>query len=160
MHIHHFYHAHIISRLAIRHQLWVHGSRLTPEEAQVIDNKQGHLQRLINTFEHQADSFLLRQSSLDDLPIFPVCDYTEYDVPDQPGLSTAIDVKQPTSSVSHSIPEGDSDGAGMVTANPANLLILLPSTLGWEWCVLRLGGPSAKARLGGGSLDHLMEAKH
>ena len=26
--------------------------------------------------------------------------------------------------------------------------------------VLRLGGPSAKARLGGGSLDHLMEAKH
>ena len=25
--------------------------------------------------------------------------------------------------------------------------------------VLRLGGPSAKARLGGGSLDHLMEAK-
>ena len=26
--------------------------------------------------------------------------------------------------------------------------------------VLRLGGPSAKARLGRGSLDHLMEAKH
>ena len=26
--------------------------------------------------------------------------------------------------------------------------------------LLRLGGPSAKARLGGGSLDHLMEAKH
>ena len=25
--------------------------------------------------------------------------------------------------------------------------------------VLRLGGPSAKARLGGGSLDHLMEVK-
>ena len=27
-------------------------------------------------------------------------------------------------------------------------------------CLLRLGGPSAKVCLGGGSLDHLMEAKH
>ena len=35
--------------------------------------------------------------------------------------------------------------------------------LGWRrlkaLTLLRLGGPSAKARLGGGSLDHLMEAK-
>ena len=135
MHFHCFSHAHIISRLAIRHQLQVHGSRLTPEEAQVIDNKQGHCQRLINTFQHQADSFLLRRSSLDDLPIFPVCEYTQYDQPDQPGISTRMDAWQLTSSTSHSISEGDSNGAGMVTTHPADLLILLPSTLGWEWCV-------------------------
>ena len=83
MHIYHFYHAHIFSRLAIRHQLLVHGSTLTPGEIQVIENKQGRLQRLINAFEHQADLFLLQQSSLDDVAIYPVCNYTQYDQPDQ-----------------------------------------------------------------------------
>ena len=48
-------HAHITPRLALRHQLQIHGSTLTPEEAQVIDDKQAHLKRLINTFEHGAD---------------------------------------------------------------------------------------------------------
>ena len=34
-----------------------------------------------------------------------------------------------------------------------------PKALTDGTALLRLGGPSAKARLGGGSLDHLMEAK-
>ena len=34
-----------------------------------------------------------------------------------------------------SIPEVDSDGSGMNPANPVDLLIPLPSTFGWEWCV-------------------------
>ena len=48
---------------------------------------------------------------------------------------------------------------------PANVGRCLDSYLfhtladAWLGQLLRLGGPSAKARLGGGSLDHLMEAK-
>ena len=130
-----FYHAHIISRLAIRHQLLVHGSALTPGEVQVIENKQGRLQRLINAFEHQADLFLLRQSSLDDVVIHPVRTYTQYDQPDQLGAPMGMDPEHPTTPTSHTIPEGDSDGSGMSPTNPADLPIPLPSTLGWEWCV-------------------------
>ena len=96
MHIYHFYHAHIFSRLAIRHQLLVHGSTLTPGEIQVLENKQGRLQRLINAFEHQADLFLLWQSSLDNVVIHPVHTYTQYDQPDQPGAPMGMDPEHPT----------------------------------------------------------------
>ena len=133
--IHHFYNAHIISRLAIKHHLLVHGSALTPGEIQVIENKQGCLQRLINAFEHQGDLFLLWQSSLDDVAIRPVRNYTQYDQPDQPGALIGMDLEHLTTPTSHPIPEGDSDGSGMSSTNPADLLIPLPSTLGWEWCV-------------------------
>ena len=40
------------------------------------------------------------------------------------------------------------------------LIILCSPTQELPINLLRLGGPSAKACLGGGSLDHLMEAKH
>jgi len=108
---------------------------LSQEEAQVIDNKQGRLQRLINAFEHQADLFLLQQSSLDDVAILPVCNYPQYDQPDQPDISIGKDADQPTPPTSPFIPEVDSDGSGMSHASPADLPIPLPSTLGWEWCV-------------------------
>ena len=113
----------------------MHGSTLTPEEAQVIDNKQGRLRRLINTFDHNADTFLLHQHSIDDAPIFHFSDYTQYDQPDQPDISLGMDVEQPAPSTSPFTSEGDSDGSGMEAANPADIPILLPSTLGWEWCV-------------------------
>ena len=135
MHINYFFHAHIISRLAIRHQHQMHGSPLTQEEAQVIDNKQACLQRLINTFEHQADLFLLQQGSLDDVPIFPDCNYTQYDHTVQPAISLGKDAEQQTPPMSHFISESDSDGSGMNPANPADLSICLPSTFGWDWCV-------------------------
>src|ERR1700761_3725753 len=88
-------HAHITSRLAIRHQLRIHGSTLTTEEAQVIHNKQGCLKGLISTFEHNADTFLLHRHPLDDFPIKPVSDYTEYDLLAQLDLFTEMDVEQP-----------------------------------------------------------------
>ena len=113
----------------------MHGSALTPGEIQVIENKQGCLQRLINAFEHQGDLFLLWQSSLDDVAIRPVRNYTQYDQPDQPGALIGMDLEHLTTPTSHPIPEGDSDGSGMSPTNPADLLIPLPSTLGWEWCV-------------------------
>ena len=107
----------------------MHGSSLTPEEVQVIDNKQGRLQRLINAFEHQADLFLLWQSSLDDVAIHPVRNHTQYDQLDQPGAPSGMDLEHPTALTSHSIPESDSDGSGMSPTNPAALPIPLPSTL-------------------------------
>ena len=113
----------------------MHGSALTPGEIQVIENKQGHLQRLINAFEHQADLFLLQQSSLDDVVIHPVRNYTQYDQSDQPGAPIGMDLEHPTTLTSHPIPEGVSDGSGMSPINPADLPLPLPSTLGWEWCV-------------------------
>ena len=113
----------------------MHGSALIPGGIQVIENKQGRLQRLINAFEHQADLFLLQQSSLNDVAICPFHNSTQYDQPDQPGAPIGMDSKQLAAPTSHSIPEGDSDGSGMSSTNPAALLILLPSTLGWEWCV-------------------------
>jgi hypothetical protein len=114
----------------------MHGSTLTPEEVQVIDNKQGRLQKLISAFEHQADLFLLRQGSLDDVALLPVCNYSRYDLPDQPDIPMDKETEQPTPLDSHSIPEDDIDGSGMNPANSADLPIPLPSTLGWEWCVV------------------------
>ena len=113
----------------------MHGSTLTSEKAQVIDNKQGHLRRLINTFDHNADTFLLHQHPIDDVPIFHFSDYTQYDQLNQLDVSIGMDMKQLALCTSSSTSEGDSDGSGMDAANPADIPILLPSTLGWEWCV-------------------------
>ena len=85
----------------------MHASTLTPEEAQVIDNKQGHLKRLINTFKHNADTFLLHQHPIDDLPILLVSDYTQYDQLNQLDVSFSMHVEQPAPSTSQSIPEDD-----------------------------------------------------
>ena len=79
--------------------------------------------------------FLLRQSSLDDVAIHPVCNYTQYDQPDQLGAPMSMDPEHPTTLTSHTVPEGDSDGSGMSSTNPVDLSIPLPSTLEWEWCV-------------------------
>lgn len=71
------------SRLAIRYQLQTHGSKLTTQDMQAIENKQAHLQQLIDMFEHQADTFLLHQGSMDgldkDLDILFLDDYDQYD---------------------------------------------------------------------------------
>jgi len=113
----------------------MHGSTLTPEEVQVIDNKQGRLQKLISAFEHQADIFLFQQGSPDDVALLPVCNYSQYDHPHQPDISMGKVAEQLTPPDSHPIPGDDLDGSGMNPANSADLLIPLPSTLGWEWCV-------------------------
>ena len=52
-------------RLAIRYQLQAHGSKLSTEEAKILNNKWICLEKLINMFEHQADLFLLYQSYTD-----------------------------------------------------------------------------------------------
>lgn len=125
--------ANIILRLALRYQLRYHGAKLTPEEAQVIENKQGRLQKLIDKFQHQADSFILHQHSLDHPRILPVDDYHQFDNVDLLESSPSLGVEESGPSLHKSTPR-TSDGSGMDRLNPEDLPILLPSTLGWEWC--------------------------
>ena len=79
MHIYDMCKPNIPSRLAIRHTLCAKRSELSIEEAQMIDNKQTHLERLINVFEQQADTFLLHQTSVEDYPISSLGEYDEFD---------------------------------------------------------------------------------
>jgi hypothetical protein len=125
--------ANMMLRLALRYQLRHYGAKLTPEEAQVIENKQGRLQKLIDKFQHQADSFILHQHGLDRPKISPVDDYDQYDNVDLPDSSLGLGVEKSGPSLKKSTPR-TSDGSGMDHVNPEDLPILLPSTLGWKWC--------------------------
>ncbi|KAH8990951.1 hypothetical protein EDB83DRAFT_2535058 [Lactarius deliciosus] len=121
-------------QLAIRYQLRAHGLRVTTEEAQIIENKRSRLQKLIDMFEHQGDSFLLHQQPTDDSPISPLGDYDEYDHVDDLGVPGETDDNHSGYASSRHTPQA-LDGSGMDGLNPEDVPILLPSSLGWEWCV-------------------------
>ncbi|KAH9176147.1 hypothetical protein EDB89DRAFT_2065932 [Lactarius sanguifluus] len=121
-------------QLAIRYQLRAHGLRVTTEEAQVIENKRSRLQKLIDMFEHQVDSFLLHQQPTDDSPISPLGDYDEYDHADDLGDPNNTDDNHSGYASRRRTPQA-LDGSGMDRLNPEDVPILLPSSLGWEWCV-------------------------
>ncbi|KAH9035584.1 hypothetical protein EDB84DRAFT_1269414 [Lactarius hengduanensis] len=95
-------------QLAIRYQLRSQGSKLTMEEAQILENKRNRIQKLIDMFERQADAFLLHHRATDDVRVWSVGDYAEYD--------------------------DTSDGSGMESPNAEDIPLLLPSSLGREWC--------------------------
>ncbi|KAH9012749.1 hypothetical protein EDB84DRAFT_1278521 [Lactarius hengduanensis] len=121
-------------QLAIRYQLRAHGLKITTEEAQVIENKRSRLQKLIDMFEHQADSFLLHEPLADNSPISPLGDYKEYDHVDDLGSSEDTDDDHSVHALHHPTPQA-LDGSGMDGINPEEFPVLLPSSLGWEWCV-------------------------
>lgn len=81
-------------------------------------------------FEHQADSFLLYKHHTDDSPISALGDYDEYDHVDD--VDHSIDTVEEHSGPSTILRA--SDGSEMENPNPEDLPILLPSSLGWEWC--------------------------
>jgi hypothetical protein len=89
----------------------------------VIDSKRIRLQKLIDTFELQADGFLLHHGSMNDMPIQSLQDYAEYDHVDEIDDSG---VTGPTPRISN-LPGGEGP-------NSEHIPILLPSTLGWQWC--------------------------
>ncbi|KAH8977209.1 hypothetical protein EDB86DRAFT_3092913 [Lactarius hatsudake] len=121
-------------QLAIRYQLRAHGLRVTTEEAQIIENKRSRLQKLIDMFEHQGDSFLLHQQPSDDSPISLLGDYDEYDHVDDLGVPGETDDNH-SGYASHRRTPQALDGSGMDGLNPEDAPILLPSSLGWEWCI-------------------------
>ena len=113
-----------VSRLALRYQLRAGDSHLTLEESQTMGNRRSHLQKLIDMFEHQANGFLLHHQPTDDLPISSLGNYEEYDHIDDMDDSGVSGPPVQHSNASRS--EG---------SNVEDIPLLLPSTLGWEWCV-------------------------
>jgi hypothetical protein len=113
-----------MSRLALRHQLRTGDSHLTPEDSQVIENKRNRMQKLIEMFEHQADGFLLHHQAIDDLPISTLGDYEEYDHVDE-----MDDSGVPIPAVQLS------NASGNQGSSAEDIPLLLPSTLGLDWCV-------------------------
>jgi hypothetical protein len=85
-------------------------------------------------FEHQADSVLLHQDHADDSPISSLGDYDEYDHADDPVNSGDTDSEYPGITF-HPTPTRTSDGSGMESLIPEDVPVLLPSSLGWEWCL-------------------------
>ncbi|KAH8999945.1 hypothetical protein EDB86DRAFT_2802164 [Lactarius hatsudake] len=118
----------------LQYQLRAHGLRVTTEEAQIIENKRSRLQKLIDMFEHQGDSFLLHQQPSDDSPISLLGDYDEYDHVDDLGVPGETDDNH-SGYASHRRTPQALDGSGMDGLNPEDAPILLPSSLGWEWCI-------------------------
>jgi hypothetical protein len=94
------------------------------DKTQVIENKRGRLQKLIDMFERQADSYILLHKALDNVPIAPLTDYSQFDNVDFLDDSDL----QASPPVSCNL----SYGSG---ADAEDLSILLPSSLGWEWCI-------------------------
>ena len=134
-----------MSRLEIRHKLRSQGSQVTMEDTQILESKRGRLQKLIDVFEPQADSFLLNHRSKDDIWMSSMNNYAEYDYVDD--LDDSGDPIG-TPNLHHS-PE-TSDSSGMDGHCAEEISLLLPSTLGWEWCsshgVESLANKEAKLR--------------
>jgi hypothetical protein len=84
-------------------------------------------------FEHQADSVLLHQHVPDDPPISSMADYDEYDDVDDVDDSIDTDGEHASPS-SHHLTMRASVISGMENPHPEDLPIILPSSLGWEWC--------------------------
>ena len=101
---------------------------------QTIDNRRTHLQQLIDMFEHQADSFLLHQQPIDPSDVPPMDNYDQYDHVDNPDHVSGK-AKEHTQFTSPNPISTASDGSGMESANPEDHPIILPSSLGWDWCV-------------------------
>jgi hypothetical protein len=123
--------AHICQRLAIRYQLQTYGSQISLDDAQTIDYKRSRLQKLIEAFEHQANSYILHHQILDDARTSSLGDYSQFDNVDTLFESDPTPVPSP----SHHHSSNISDGSGMNDINPEDIPIFLPSSLGWDWCV-------------------------
>ncbi|KAN0136391.1 hypothetical protein V8E53_005759 [Lactarius tabidus] len=121
-------------QLAIRYDLRLSGPQPTIEKAQVIDNKHSRLQCFIDMFEHQADSYILRHRALENAQIAPLTDYSQFDNIDMlDDLEPQVPVQASLHTfhyISHS-----SDSSGIDGTNAEDLSIILPSSLGWEWCI-------------------------
>jgi hypothetical protein len=116
------------SRQAIKYELRTLGSELTAEKAQIIENKRSRLQKLIDMFSYQADAHILHHKDADDLRILPLLQYSEFDYVDIMD-DADMDADTPTH---HSY---SSDHSGIDGTNAEDIPILLPSSLGWDWCV-------------------------
>jgi hypothetical protein len=93
------------------------------DEAQIIENKRTRLHALLNVFEQQADTYLVHDTLTENTLMSPFGDHDEFDYSDDDDNITTPH---------HSLKAPD--GSGMDSGNPEDVLILLPSSLGWKWC--------------------------
>ena len=121
------------SRLAIRYQLRSQGSHSSIEDAQILENKRNRLQKLIDMFEHQADTFLRIHQPIEDVQMSCIGDYAEYDHADESGDSGNIQASEMSSS-GHNHALHTSEGSRMDERISEDIPLPLPSSLGWEWC--------------------------
>ena len=119
-------------RLAIRYQLRTQGSQITVEDAQILENKQVRLQKLIDMFAHQSDAFILNHAFAEEgFLMASLGDYSEYDGADDIDESGVPKPSEPAQSRQcHGYYV--TDGSGI---NAKDVPLLLPSSLGWHWCV-------------------------
>ena len=101
------------------------------EDAQVLENKRAHLQKLIDIFTHQSDIFLNHDRTEEDVPIAPLSDYSKYDRADDIDESGVPQILEPAHSGQHQR-RYVTDSSGV---NAKDIPLLLPSSLGWGWCV-------------------------
>ncbi len=85
-------------------------------------------------FEYQADSYLLGHKTTDDAPITAPGDYSEFNNVDNPNDSNLPNPINPSPLACHHSLH-TSDGSGMDNIKAEDISILLPSSLGWKWCV-------------------------
>ncbi|KAF8260521.1 hypothetical protein EI94DRAFT_1811566 [Lactarius quietus] len=111
-------------QLVIKYQLRSHGSNMSVEDAQILDNKRARLQRLIDMFSHQSDTFLLNHELTEDITMASLGDYMEYDHADDLDDSGAPGHSSRTISKT-------CDNSGI---NAEDIPLFLPSSLGWDWC--------------------------
>ncbi|KAF8263452.1 hypothetical protein EI94DRAFT_1807176 [Lactarius quietus] len=121
-------------QLAIKYQLRTSGTNITTDATVHIDNKRTHLQRLVDTFQHQADSFILAHSHVGDSTISHMGTYDVYDNVDYSDMMRPTDPEHSSHSLDQPLSLA-SDGSGMDSPNPEDLPTPLPSSLGWNWCV-------------------------
>jgi hypothetical protein len=119
--------------LALWYDLHTHGTKITLAESQAIYNQQGHLQKFIDKFEHQANTYILHQYIMDIPQLSFINDYIQYDNAGLPDGSPDLDSQQAGCSTYQSAHRA-LDGSGMDHLNPEDLLIPLPSSIGWDWC--------------------------
>jgi hypothetical protein len=82
----------------------------------------------MDAFEHQVDSFLFHHNLIHDSSISSLGNYDEFNDAD------CIDNEEDLLPFYH-LPLIALDGSGMDSSKPEDLLIHLPSLLGWKWCV-------------------------
>lgn len=104
------------------------------EDAQILENKQTRLQKLIDMFAHQSDTFLLNHEFAEDVPMSPLGDYSEYDHADDIDDIDESGVPGHSGNAHPSPPHRSHTKDGSDT-NAEDISILLPSSLGWEWCI-------------------------
>jgi hypothetical protein len=119
--------AYKVYRLALRYQLRCHERKINMEEAIIFESKQNRLQSLIDKFEHQADYIILPQDNTKLPKVTAIGDCSEFD--------DFSPMEQSAATGTRSVRSKNLDGSGMNRPDPQGLPILLPSTLGWNWCV-------------------------